>query len=311
MGTALVARTLGLALAAAAVLTFQAAAQGSDQEAVPAPDQAAAHGPDLAALQQRVGRLEGVAAVAAGRTAYEAECAPCHGIKGDGRGTSARRFAQRPTDFTQGVYKLQSTLSDSPGNDLPVDADLERSVRQGMSSTEMPPFQGVLSPASIRSVVQYIKTFSPRFSDPQVPRPETAVAKLPESRPSAPSEESAAAGKAVYQSKACADCHGETGEGNADEKDKWGFPVRLVSFRTGMFKSGPSDLDLFRSITTGMRGTTMDPYGGTVSEEETWQLVDYVRSLEDKPSVLFKWMRFLLADRPSGLDYRDRFPAAR
>jgi hypothetical protein len=26
---------------------------------------------------------------------------------------------------------------------------------------------------------------------------------------------------------------------------------------------------------------------------------------------LFKWMRFLLADRPSGLDYRDRFPAAR
>ena len=294
MGTAQAARRLGLALAAVAAFALQAAAQGSD----------------LAALQRRVARLEAVAAGAAGRTIYEAECAPCHGIKGDGLGISAKRFAQRPTDFTKGTYKLQSTLSGSPASDLPLDADLERTVRQGMSSTEMPAFEGLLSPAGTRAVVQYIKTFSPRFADPQAPAPETAMAKLPESRPSPASEQSVAAGKAVYQSKACTDCHGETGEGNADEKDKWGFPVRLVSFRGGMFKSGPSDLDLFRSITTGMRGTSMDPYGGTVSPEETWQLVDYVRSLEDKPDGLGKWLRVLLADRPSGLDYRDRVKAA-
>lgn len=294
MGTAQVARRLGLAFAAIAALTFQAAAQNTD----------------LAALQRRVTRLEAVAAGAAGRTIYEAECAACHGIKGDGQGISAKRFAQRPTDFTKGTYKLQSTLSGSPAGDLPLDADLERTVRQGMSSTEMPAFQGLLSPASIRAVVQYIKTFSPRFSDPQAAAPETALAKLPESRPAPASEQSIAAGKAVFQSKACTDCHGDTGEGNADEKDKWGFPVRLVSFRNGLFKSGPSDLDLFRSITTGMRGTSMDPYGGTVSAEETWQLVDFVRSLEDKPAGLRKWMRVLLVSRPSGFDYRDRVPAA-
>jgi len=272
--------------------------------------QAAAQGSDLAALQKRVAKLELVAAVAAGRTIYQAECAQCHGTKGDGKGISARRFAQHATDFTQGVYNLQSTLSDAPSADLPLDADLERTVRQGMSSTEMPPFEGVLSPASIRAVVQYIKSFSPRFSDPNAPAPEAALAKLPASRPGSPSEQSVAAGKSVYASKSCADCHGDDGTGNSDEKDQWGFPVRLVSFRNGIFKSGPSDGDLYRSITTGMRGTSMHPYGGTATEEETWQLVDYIRSFEVKPAGVGKLLRLLLVDRPSGFDYRDRFPAA-
>ena len=295
MGTANVARRVGLVLAAVAALTFQASAQSADLES----------------LQRRVTKLEQVAAVAAGRAIYQAECAACHGIKGDGNGISAKRFAQRPTDFTHGVYKFQSTLSDTPANDLPLDADLERTIRQGMSSTEMPPFEGVLSPEGIRAVVQYIKTFSPRFSDPQIPRPDTIVAKLPDSRPFPPSAESIAAGKSVYQSKSCTDCHGEDGTGNSDEKDKWGFPVRLISFRNGWFKSGPSDFDLYRSIITGIRGTSMDPYGGTISDVEAWQLVDYVRSFEQKPSGAKKWLRFLLADRPSGFDYRDRFAPAR
>jgi len=249
-----------------------------------------------------------VAGVAAGRTIYLAECAPCHGVKGDGKGPRARRFSQRPADFTQGIYKLQSTLSDTPADDLPLDADLERTVRQGMSSTEMPPFQGVLSPAGIRAVVQYIKTFSPRFSDPNQPAPEKALAKIPESRPFPPSEESAAKGKAVYEDKSCGDCHAANGEGNSEETDKWGYPVRLVDFRNGLFISGPSDIDLYRVITTGLRSTSMDPFGGSLSEEETWQLVDYIRSFEEKPSGFRKLMRFLLADRPSGFDYRDRFP---
>jgi len=294
MRTAQTARRLGWILAALSAMTLQLAMTG----------QAAAQGSDLATLEKRVAKVEQVAAVAAGRTIYQAECAPCHGLRGDGKGIAARRFHQQPTDFTRGVYTLQSTLSDTPAADLPLDADLERSVRQGMSSTEMPPFQGVLSGAGIRAVVQYIKTFSPRFSDLNARPPEAALAKLPATRPFPPSAESVAAGKAVYQSQSCTDCHGDNGSGNSDEKNDWGVPVRLVDFRVGWFKSGPSDFDLYRSIWTGMRSTSMHPYGGTVTEEQTWQLVDYIRSLEVKRTGVGKLLRLLLVDRPSGFDYR-------
>jgi len=259
---------------------------------------------DVEALRQRVSRLEQTSAVAAGREVYSWACASCHGERGDGHGPAARRFVQAPTDFTKGVYTLQSNLSESPESDLPTDADLARTIREGMSGTEMVPFRNVLSAASIAAVVQYIKTFSPRFSDPALPAPDSSVLKPPQARPFPPSPESAAAGKEIYKAKSCADCHGEQGEGNPDEKNKFGVPVHMNSFKAGYFKSGSSDADLFRTLSTGMRGTEMDAYHGTMTDQEMWQLIDYVRSLAQRPKSAFGTViRYLFTERPSGLDY--------
>src|SRR5262245_16074322 len=58
-----------------------------------------------------------------GRTVYEANCAICHGERGDGHGHAAQHFATPPRDFLAGRYKIRSTAS----GQLPTDNDLRRS----------------------------------------------------------------------------------------------------------------------------------------------------------------------------------------
>jgi len=61
--------------------------------------------------------------------------------------------------------------------------------------------------------------------------------------------------------------------------------------RTNMFRGGRRPLDLFRRIHQGIAGTPMPAGGpaapgaqGTLTEQEMWQIVDYVRSLPYEPA---------------------------
>ncbi|MBI4081351.1 MAG: c-type cytochrome [Candidatus Lambdaproteobacteria bacterium] len=283
----------GLALALAVGAAAAARAQGGDPAA------------ELQAIRSRLARLDKPAPQASGRAIYVAACADCHGMRGDSRGPGAKRFPQRPTDFTKGVYKLRTTLSQTAADDLPTDADIVRTIREGMPGTEMVPFRDVLTAESIMAVALYIKSLSPRFANPALASPDANVFKVPEQRPFERSEASIAKGKEVYLAKNCQECHGEDGSGNTEEKDTWGYPVQMLSFKLGTYKSGTGDRDLYRSISTGMRGTTMEYYGGSVTDEETWQLVDYIRSLAVRPtSLVGRFTRYLLVQDPSGFNYR-------
>jgi cytochrome c oxidase cbb3-type subunit I/II len=107
---------------------------------------------------------ESAALMLRGRQVYAANCAICHGVNGDGNGTAAHMFGVRPRDFRQGIFKFRSTLSGS----LPADDDLVRTVTQGLRWTGMVG-RPDLTDADRRAVVQYLKTFSPRFREEQVP----------------------------------------------------------------------------------------------------------------------------------------------
>ena len=48
---------------------------------------------------------------------------------------------------------------------------------------------------------------------------------------------------------------------------------------TGL-KHGDGDADLFRTIRQGVQGTQMPPYKG-LRDEQVWQLVSYIRSLQN------------------------------
>jgi mono/diheme cytochrome c family protein len=63
------------------------------------------------------------------------------------------------------------------------------------------------------------------------------------------------------------------------------------NLRTNMFRGGRRPLDLYRRVNQGIAGTPMPATGpaspgaqGTLSEEEMWQIVDYVRSLPFEPA---------------------------
>jgi len=104
-------------------------------------------------------------------------------------------------------------------------------------------------------------------------------------------------GKQIYD-RACFLCHGAKGKG--DGPAGW-FIGRYESPRPRDFTGGsykfrstpsgelPMDQDLFRTVTQGIPGN-MPPYGG-LSEEERWQVIAYIKTLNQafkgaKPTAL-------------------------
>ena len=241
-------------------------------------------------LKLKVDRLTGTDELDRGRKIYLRACAPCHGIRGDGKGPSARGFDPAPRNFRRGSYKFRTTVSGA----LPLDSDLARTIREGVPGTEMPRWKHVLSDFDIDAVVQYIKTFSPMFADPDsLPLPEDII-EVPEERPFERSLASIAAGRKIYIDQDCVKCHGDGGKGDgnqADElKDDWDDPIKPANLTLPHFRNGKRDQDIYRVFTSALNGTPM-PAFDEISEEERWQLVDYVQSLEVKKTVW--WWLFI------------------
>ncbi|MCL4787060.1 MAG: c-type cytochrome [Verrucomicrobia bacterium] len=224
---------------------------------------------------------------ARGKAVYDQHCAACHGANGDGHGPAAVWLYPKPRDFSAGLFKIKST----PGQSLPTDADLLRSVQQGLPGSSMPGF-GYLSAEDQRDVVQYVKQLTAR-TDASGQRVNlftqaAAVGALAEPV-KVPTEPAAtvqvlAHGREVYQRMQCYLCHGETGAGDGTQvptlKDIAGLPVRPRDFNTGLFRGGHTGPDLYLRIHNGMPGTPMIPYGNEVmTPDERWALVHYVRSL--------------------------------
>jgi PQQ-dependent dehydrogenase (methanol/ethanol family) len=84
--------------------------------------------------------------------------------------------------------------------------------------------------------------------------------------PLAGSSVAVAAGQRLYR-QACQACHG--GEGRGD---------RGPALTTSNFPHGSEDVDLFRSIRTGIAGSEM-PAFQKLTDDQVWQLISYIRSL--------------------------------
>jgi cytochrome c oxidase cbb3-type subunit 2 len=239
-------------------------------------------------LKLKVDRLTASEELARGRKIYQRACSPCHGIRGDGKGPAAQGFDPAPRNFRRGSYKFRTTVSGA----LPLDTDLQRTIREGVPGTEMPRWKSVLSDHDINAVVQYIKSFSPSFADPDSqPLPED-ILEVPEERPFEKSLASIAAGRKFFIDQDCVKCHGENGKGDgakADELvDDWDDPIRPANLTRPYFKNGKRDQDIYRVFTSGLNGTPM-PAFDELSDDERWQLVDYVQSLEVKKGFWY-WL---------------------
>lgn len=96
-----------------------------------------------------------------GHRTYNLYCASCHGADGSGQGNAARSLSTKPRDFRQAAFKYKSTDGDA----LPTDDDLSQTILQGRVETGMPAWNG-LTPEDRTAVIQYLKTFSPRWQPP-------------------------------------------------------------------------------------------------------------------------------------------------
>ncbi len=204
-------------------------------------------------------------------------CVSCHGPNGDGRGYSAQWLEPRPRDFTSGVFKCRST----PSGTLPTDDDLLRTLNVGLYHTYMP-FWELLGEPQLRAVIEYIKTFSPKWKEEG---PGISIVIPPEP----PNDEaSRKRGQVIWKNNQCEKCHGPEGKGNGASaptlRDDWGFPDQPFNFAASdKRKCGIHPYDLYRTFMTGVSGSPMPSFGDSISPQDGWDLVHYVLSLQLPP----------------------------
>ena len=223
------------------------------------------------AQESHVGKLVGRAT--RGKALYVRYCVSCHGPEGDGRGESAPYLDPKPRDFTKAVFKCRST----PSGTLPLDSDLYDTISRGVYSSAMPPWKPLLRQERI-DLVAYIKTFSSAF---QEEKPGTPVEIPPEPPNSA---ESIKRGEQVFESMNCWSCHGKDGRGHgpsaATLTDSKGNPITPFDFTSGSrFKCGETDRDMFRDLVTGLDGTPMPSFAAAMTNDQRWDVVHYLRTL--------------------------------
>jgi mono/diheme cytochrome c family protein len=218
-----------------------------------------------------------LSAQARGQQVYEKHCAECHGDSGEGDGPASHLLMPRPRDFTAGRYKIRSTRTGS----IPTDDDLLRTVRRGLYGSSMPGWERLLPDDDIRAVVDYIKTFSPRFASGE-PEPVQAGAQL------VSSPLSVSRGRIVYERLQCGKCHGTDGRGAGaaatEFEDDWRQPLRAADLaEPWTFRGGATAPDIYMRFKAGMSGTPMPSFDDAAGDADMWDLANYVVSLARKP----------------------------
>ena len=94
--------------------------------------------------------------------------------------------------------------------------------------------------------------------------------------PVKPDEASIAAGQKLYGVH-CVTCHGPQGAGDGVQASKFTPPPS--SLVDAQWKHGPSDGEIFTVIRKGIPKTSMSSFAKKMTERQTWDVVNFVRSL--------------------------------
>ncbi|MGE5185970.1 MAG: cytochrome-c oxidase, cbb3-type subunit II, partial [Acidobacteriota bacterium] len=92
-----------------------------------------------------------------------------------------------------------------------------------------------------------------------------------------------ARGTELYN-RLCATCHGDHGAGDGPTAKQLAHPPAnftegTYELRTTEHESLPVDADMFRTISRGVHGTAMPPWGTVLSEADRWQLAAHLKTL--------------------------------
>lgn len=246
-----------------------------------------------------------------GREQYTLYCRPCHGDQGDGRGPAGIGLRPPPRNFIEPAFKFGGVEAGS----LPPDGELKRIVKAGLHGTAMLPWQ--ITDAGLDAALQYIKTFAKDEDGKNIwtqEEPATPV-EIGEDPWKGKEAEGIARGKMVYHGLAqCLKCHPAyatkqeiwdatkeaTGEGstsafredmyNPDAKLSEAYKMKLLppDFTRNPIKSGSLDekgqqvltrRDVFRTVASGIGGTAMPMWKGSIEDSDIWAIAYYVYDL--------------------------------
>ncbi len=236
----------------------------------------------------------------AGRAVYVRECSGCHGEQGEGARAAAHN-EPAPRDLREGVFKFTSL----PGGGLPTDDDLIGTIREGLDGTRMVSRHD-LDQSAVTAVVQFIKTFSPRWRRERQLAPAPDVADpWPEGSRSA----AIARGYEVFHVEGtCWTCHTayanistvreiaarssrmsrDSVEKALQAKGDILIPTLVETrfgnvlppdFLDGRVRAAKGPRGLYRTIANGVGGTPMPAWAGRLSPKDLWAVIHYVQEL--------------------------------
>ncbi len=129
---------------------------------------------------------------------------------------------------------------------------------------------------------------------------------IPKVKRTPPTKESIEKGREFFLSlnpkkkTECAECHGKMGRGDGPNTEKywpvpntqperkyevpglhddWGHPQAPRNLTRGIYRGGRRPIDIFRRVHEGIPGTQMAGFATVLSDEEIWDLVNYVLSV--------------------------------
>lgn len=234
-----------------------------------------------------------------GYRTYVEYCIQCHGEKGDGNGVAAKGMFPPPRNFTLGVYKFGNV----PSGELPHDEDFYRIIRHGLNGTAM--LKWDISDKRLDAVTQYIKTFAPQVWESKERTLGEKVALTTDPFADQSKIKAVQYGKEVYHAVAsCQACHsayathaelkeyGQKYNSPVTEFEANLYEVKLQEGEHGV-KNLPVDFtwhpvrtaatveELYLRIASGIGGTSMPSWKGTLEDEQIWAVAYYVKSLMD------------------------------
>lgn len=235
---------------------------------------------------------------------YNNYCMQCHGVLGDGQGPAAQGMVPAPRNFKSGLFKFGTVAL----GEMPTDADLQHIIRQGLNGTPMLPWD--ISDERLDAVVQYIKTFSPKWQTEKAGTPLEWT-----EDPWGPQLASQAIeqGRKIYHGLAqCYTCHPSyastpeistyskevTGQGvesirenphlSVIQGSSYGHSYMPPDLTRHHLRSARTRPEIYRRLVVGVNGTTMPAWRGMLSvtgdkvedEKNLWALAYYVESLQ-------------------------------
>ena len=138
----------GFVLALTIAVPIVLAAQNAHQHPPAHPEGGAHRHPAAAKLQNPV--AANPASIAAGKQAYDKQCAGCHGDTGKGDGSMGEELNPKPANLVDADWKHGST-----------DGEIFVVIRDGVKNTGMKPYARKMTAHQMWNVVNYLRSIGP------------------------------------------------------------------------------------------------------------------------------------------------------
>ena len=172
---------------------------------------------------------------------YDTYCGLCHGYDGEGY------LAPQANALANPEFLAAST-----------DEFLRHAIIYGRPTTKMSPWGeevgGPLNSKDVERIITHMRTWE---TLPRADIHDVEISGDPENG-------------AILYAQQCSVCHGESGEG-----------ASALSLNNPTFLESVSDGFLLHALEEGREGTTMLSYRDTLTQEELYDLVSFIRSFEE------------------------------